>query len=143
MPLPEEFGSDVVIWPRGANAHHHDDDPATHANEGTVPGLDEGSSEYEDSPRTVGDGPVVWRPAAMAPKHETTVEAPGFATPDLLLEPIHVGTGPVDMDTSAFEPASASGPPPGRNRAILIGLLVGSAFGLIIDAFLSGWLHAH
>lgn len=144
-PEPEEYGSDVVIWPRGAgpHAHAHDEDPATHANEGTPPGLDEGSSAYDEHPRTIGDGPVVWRPASMAPKHETTVEAPGFSAPDLLLEPVPTTTGPVDVATAAVEPVwKGEASPMGRRRAVLIGFLVGSAFGLIIDAFLSGWLDA-
>lgn len=141
-PEPDDYGSDVVIWPRGAgpHAHVHDEDPATHANEGTVPGIDEGSSGFDEHPRTVGDGPVVWRPASMAPKHEKTVEAPGFSAPDLLLEPVHTITGPVDVATSAVEPLDGEPSPDGRRRAIVIGLLVGLAFGLIIDAFLSGWL---
>ncbi len=142
-PDPADVGSDVVIWPRGAGQSPHslDEDPATHANEGTVPGIEEGSSGYDENPRTVGDGPVVWRPASMAPKSEKTVEAPGFSSPDLLLEPVHMGTGPVDVGTAAMEPLTDSeASPAGRRRAVLIGVLVGSAFGLIIDAFLSGWL---
>jgi hypothetical protein len=141
-PDPTEFGSDVVIWPRsaGQGAGAQDDEPATHANEGTVPGIEDGSSGYDENPRTVGDGPMVWRPASMTPKHEKTVEAPGFSAPDLLLEPLHAGTGPVDVGTSALEELDAEASPAGRRRAILIGLLVGSAFGLIIDAILSGWL---
>ncbi len=148
----EPRGSDVVFWPRGMavrrpvpfNAPTTAPSVGAHgdlAGDGTTPGVHDSSPV--GGPDTVGDGPVVWRPAMMTPREETTVEAPGFTRPDLMFDPADTNPVPGHAATPA-ERAEVKAPASvgGRTRAIAIGLLVGCAVGLLIDAALSGWLHA-
>lgn len=128
-------GSDVVIWPRGSDPNMALDEPTTHANEGEVP-----SHDLFEAPSTVGDGPVVWRPSMTTLRDETTVEAPGWSAPPHAAEDAAL-PGPVgDVRPSVWLEEVDDRSPDGRNRAIVIGLLVGAAAGLILSSLLSGLL---